>query len=36
MDSLGSLALATDTPTMKQLERPPASKDEYIITKVKA
>lgn len=35
MDSLASLALATDTPTMKQLERPPVSKDEYIITKVR-
>lgn len=34
MDSLASLALATDTPTIKQLERPPVSKDEYIITKV--
>jgi len=35
MDSLGSLALATDTPTMKQLERPPVGRYEYIITKVK-
>lgn len=34
MDSLASLALATDTPTMDQLERPPVKKDEYIITKV--
>lgn len=34
MDSLASLALATDSPTMQQLERPPVKKDEYIITKV--
>lgn len=34
MDSLASLALATDSPTMDQLERPPVKKDEYIITKV--
>jgi len=34
MDSLASLALATDAPTMEQLNRPPIKKDEYIITKV--
>ena len=34
MDSLASLALATDTPTPDQLLRPPTKKDEYIITKV--
>ena len=34
MDSLASLALATDSPTLSQLERPPVLKDEYIITKV--
>eukprot|EP01022_Parablepharisma_sp_SALTPOND_P018450 TRINITY_DN3012_c5_g1_i1.p1 TRINITY_DN3012_c5_g1~~TRINITY_DN3012_c5_g1_i1.p1 ORF type:complete len:700 (+),score=94.00 TRINITY_DN3012_c5_g1_i1:5267-7366(+) len=35
MDSLASLALATDTPTFEQLERPPVKKDDYIITKVR-
>lgn len=34
MDSFASLALATDPPTLEQLERPPVKKDEYIITKV--
>ena len=31
MDSLGSLALATDPPTKNLLNRPPQSRDEYII-----
>ena len=35
MDSLASLALATDSPTPDQLDRPPTKKDEYIITKVR-
>ena len=34
MDSLASLALATDTPTIHQLERPPVKKEEYIVTAV--
>ncbi len=34
MNSLASLALATDSPTPEQLQRPPAKKEEYIITKV--
>ncbi len=34
MDSLASLALATDSPTPDQLERPPVKKDDYIVTKV--
>ena len=32
MDSLGSLAEATEPPTMKLLDRPPHGKDEYIIS----
>ena len=34
MDSLASLALATDPPKPEQLKRPPVKIDEYIITKV--
>ncbi len=34
MDSLASLALATDPPKPELLERPPVQRDEYIITKV--
>ncbi len=34
MNSLASLVLATDPPHPEQLKRPPASKGEYIITKV--
>ena len=33
MDSLASLALATEPPTAELLERPPYSRDEYIISK---
>jgi Ca2+ transporting ATPase len=32
MDSLGSLALATEPPTPDLLERPPTKRDEYIIS----
>jgi P-type Ca2+ transporter type 2B len=32
MDSLGSLAEATEPPTLKLLDRPPQSRDEYIIS----
>lgn len=32
MDTLGSLALATEPPNEKLLERPPHSRDEYIIS----
>ena len=34
MDTLASLALATEPPTQSMLERPPHSRDEYIVTKV--
>jgi len=33
MDTLASLALATEPPTQSMLERPPHSRDEYIVTK---
>ena len=33
MDTLGSLALATEPPTEELLLRPPHSKNEYIISK---
>ena len=33
MDSLASLALATDPPSEKLLENPPIRKDEYIVTR---
>ena len=33
MDTLGSLALATEPPTEDLLLRPPHSRDEYIISK---
>jgi Ca2+ transporting ATPase len=33
MDSLASLALATEPPTMKLLEREPQGKDDYIINR---
>ncbi len=34
MDTLASLALATEPPMQNMLERPPHSRDEYIVTKV--
>ena len=34
MDTLASLALATEPPTEALLERKPHSRDEYIVTKV--
>ena len=34
MDTLGSLALATEKPTEEHLERPPHARDEYIISKL--
>jgi Ca2+ transporting ATPase len=34
MDSLGSLALATETPTDELLYRKPHNKDEFIVNKV--
>lgn len=33
IDSLGALALATEPPTSRQLERPPQGRDEYIISR---
>jgi magnesium-transporting ATPase (P-type) len=33
MDSLASLALATEPPTPELLDRPPYSRDEYIISR---
>jgi Ca2+ transporting ATPase len=33
MDSFASLALATEPPTMDLLERPPYSRDEYIVSR---
>ena len=33
MDTFGSLALATEPPNEKLLERSPANRDDYIITK---
>ena len=33
MDTLGSLALATENPTEELLERKPHSRDDYIISK---
>jgi Ca2+ transporting ATPase len=33
MDTLASLALATEPPMQSMLERPPHSRDEYIVTK---
>lgn len=33
MDSLGSLALATEPPTRELLNRPPHGRDEYIISR---
>lgn len=33
MDSLASLALATETPTDKLLQRPPYRKKEYIVSR---
>jgi Ca2+ transporting ATPase len=33
MDTLASLALATEPPTLELLNRPPHKRDEYIITK---
>ena len=34
MDTLASLALATEPPTQELLKRKPHSRDEYIVTKV--
>jgi Ca2+ transporting ATPase len=34
MDTLASLALATEPPMESMLKRPPHSRDEYIVTKV--
>jgi len=33
MDSLASLALATEAPTMEVLNRPPYTRDEYIVSR---
>jgi magnesium-transporting ATPase (P-type) len=33
IDSLAALALATEPPTSRQLERPPQGRDEYIISR---
>jgi len=33
MDTLASLALATEAPTLDLLTRPPHSRNEYIVTK---
>ena len=33
MDSLASLALATESPTQALLERPPHTKNEYMVTR---
>jgi magnesium-transporting ATPase (P-type) len=35
MDSLGSLALATETPTDELLYRPPYKRDDFIVNRVK-
>ncbi len=35
MDTFASLALATEPPTIKLLERKPHNRDEYIVSKVK-
>ncbi len=33
MDSLGSLALATEKPKLSLLERPPHARDDYIVSR---
>jgi magnesium-transporting ATPase (P-type) len=33
MDSLGSLALATEPPTLELLNRPPYKRDDYIVSR---
>jgi len=33
MDSFGSLALATEPPTLELLKRPPHKRDDYIISR---